>query len=333
MDVSKEMEIRNLPVSVSQNLAKFFEGDDTILSLLMGNIPKDLENPHLLRFTSTDIDSIRNHAQQLVKSPILILLDEWSTMGRPRPRLHHLLALLVKCQLFRAAEYVAQLIDEPEPERPTQGPAARVDISLPDDIEIVVNGMDYPYSSVEANRDQADMKPPINPPMIRFETDASSAENNVSIPFIRPPQATTSSSRLFQGQQSTHKLTSDLIKFSKDVASRQPSTSVNAEPSQLYIPALSALQNSVKIPATVKSITNVTTTDYIPALSGLMLNENSRQSEEELPAVLGYFETRNEHSQAFDGNVPSFSKIFSGGKSSQIINSIRSSTSSSDSDA
>lgn len=326
------MELRNLPVSVFQNLAKFFEGDDSILSLLMGNIAKDLDSSNsTLRFTSSDIDSIRNHAH-----PILILLDEWSSMGRTRPKLHHLLALLIKCQLFRAAEYLAQLIGEALPERPSQGPAARIDISLPDDIESIVNGMDYPYSGAEAaNRDQSNFKPAINPPRIRFESEASSVENNVSIPFIRPFQATVSSSRMFQGQQSTHRLTSDLIKFSKNGAPSQPSRTANTEASELYIPALSALQNSVRIPGTVISEPNISLSDFIPALSGLMLNENSQPSNE-LPAVSESFEIRNQ-SEALDGNVPRFSRIFSGETSSQAINSTRDNTqlsvSSSDSDA
>lgn len=324
MEVTKETEIRNIPVSVSQNLAKFFEGDDTILSLLMGNIATDLENPNsTLRFTSSDIDSIRNHAQQLMKSPILILFDEWSTMGKTRPTARHLLALLTKCQLYRAAEYLAQLVGETPPERPSQGPAARIDISLPEDIENIVNGIDYPpYSGTEAaNRDKPDVKPAINPPIIKFDT-GSTVENNVTIPFIRPPHTTVSSSRLFQGQQSTHQLTSDLIKFSRNVTPSQPSTSLKS--SELFIPALSILQNSERIPANITE-TDMTANDYIPALSGLMLNGNSHMSNE-LPAVLGDFTNKNES----DGNVPSFSKIFGGETSSQTINTR--SYSSSDSD-
>lgn len=36
-----------------------------------------------------------------------ILLDEWGTSGRIRPRLGHLLTLLKKAELYRAADYVA----------------------------------------------------------------------------------------------------------------------------------------------------------------------------------------------------------------------------------
>lgn len=36
-----------------------------------------------------------------------MFLDEWSTMGRKRPTLRLLLELLIKAELFRAADYVA----------------------------------------------------------------------------------------------------------------------------------------------------------------------------------------------------------------------------------
>lgn len=36
-----------------------------------------------------------------------ILFDEWGTSGRQRPTVSHLLQLLVKAELFRAADYVA----------------------------------------------------------------------------------------------------------------------------------------------------------------------------------------------------------------------------------
>lgn len=327
------MELRHIPVSVSHNLAKFFEGDDNILSLLMGNIATDLENPNSpLRFTSSDIDSVRNHAQQMMKSPILILIDEWSTMGKTRPRLHHLLALLAKCQLFRAADYLAQLIGEPEPARPNHGPAARIDISLPDDIEDIVNEMGYPYSAEAVNRDVRDVKPAINPPIIKFETDSTTKENNISIPFIRPPQTSASSNSAFKSQQSTHRLTSDLIKFSKSNAQTERHTSNNGETSHLYIPAFSALQMSAKIPETISLEPEAAQNDFVlPALSGLMLNGNSHTSAE-FPEILESFEIKNRSETIASGNIPNFSKIFSGETSSQTINHTQSSINSSDSD-
>ncbi|XP_020291816.1 uncharacterized protein LOC109858712 [Pseudomyrmex gracilis] len=59
-----------------------------------------------------------------------MFLDEWSTMGRKRPTLRTLLDLLMKAELFRAADYVAcDILKQERPKRPDCGPAASVDIS------------------------------------------------------------------------------------------------------------------------------------------------------------------------------------------------------------
>lgn len=64
-----------------------------------------------------------------------ILLDEWSTSGRIRPTLEHLLNLLVKIQSYRAVDYVAlDILNEAQPpSRPSFGPAAAVPIPHEDD--------------------------------------------------------------------------------------------------------------------------------------------------------------------------------------------------------
>ncbi|KMQ90464.1 protein tube [Lasius niger] len=59
-----------------------------------------------------------------------MFLDEWSTMGRKRPTLRLLLELLIKAELFRAADYVAcDILKQERPRRPDYGPAASIDIS------------------------------------------------------------------------------------------------------------------------------------------------------------------------------------------------------------
>ncbi|KAF6214617.1 hypothetical protein GE061_009360 [Apolygus lucorum] len=66
-----------------------------------------------------------------------ILLDEWGTSGRCRPRLKDLLNLLTKAQLFRAAEYVSiNLLKQSPVDRPSEGPAARVTIPDLSDIPV-----------------------------------------------------------------------------------------------------------------------------------------------------------------------------------------------------
>ncbi|XP_021924264.1 probable LRR receptor-like serine/threonine-protein kinase At1g51810 isoform X3 [Zootermopsis nevadensis] len=58
-----------------------------------------------------------------------IFLEEWGTSGRIRPDLAYLVQLLGKAQLFRAADYVTDLLKVPPLERPTTGPAALIDVS------------------------------------------------------------------------------------------------------------------------------------------------------------------------------------------------------------
>ncbi|CRK88799.1 CLUMA_CG002605, isoform A [Clunio marinus] len=280
--IEGNIELRHLPVTVTQNIIKLLDGDDSILSILMGNITKDLTNPKSeLRFTSADIDSIRSHSQTLMKSPVLILIDEWSTMGKIRPNLHHFQALLIKCQLFRAADYVAQLMGEAEPERPLDGPAAKVDLKIPGEVEDIVNGMDYPYSDVQANLNKAEYNRTFNVPAMNFGPPSSNVEN-ITIPFIRPPSTIRmASSRLFNNTASK----SDLIKFSNSnvfASKPQPST---LNKSEVFMPALSALQET-KIESMNHQNSSHEDSNNIPAFSGLIGISGDSTTKEQLPAVL-----------------------------------------------
>lgn len=54
-----------------------------------------------------------------------ILFDEWGTSGMVRPKVGHLLQLLIKAEASRAADYVAvRLLGQSLPGRPKLGPAA-----------------------------------------------------------------------------------------------------------------------------------------------------------------------------------------------------------------
>ncbi|CAG2065642.1 unnamed protein product, partial [Timema podura] len=73
---------------------------------------------------------IEHAAAKQHRSCTEIFLDEWGTSGKRRPNLQILMEQLVAAHLFRAVDYVAiSLLQVPPPERPTSGPAARVDVS------------------------------------------------------------------------------------------------------------------------------------------------------------------------------------------------------------
>nr|XP_031832240.1 uncharacterized protein LOC116426821 [Nomia melanderi] len=96
---------------------------------LMAIIPKK-ENCELPKFNTEHFSMIEHAARQQRRNAAEIFLAEWGTMGKQRPTLRVLLELLVKAELFRAADYVAgDILKEELPKRPECGPAAPVDIS------------------------------------------------------------------------------------------------------------------------------------------------------------------------------------------------------------
>lgn len=336
--LTKETEVRKLTVSNSQQLATLLDGDDSILSLLMGSVVKDLDDPSSeLRFTSNDIDHVRNHSQEIRKSAILIFLDEWSTMGKSRPKLGHLLALLIKCQLFRAADFLASLINEPQPRRPEYGPAARVkiDIDLPDDIVEVVNGLEYPFSGSEVNNNQQRPKPEIIAPNMNFATD-SSTNGNISLPLIPVPSNRYISSAIFNTPSTANVnfSRSNLIKFSQNFTPNQSLAPAAALQSEAYIPALSALQSTKKIPMTVDSNQNIAQDENVPAISALLIKETTTNISDELPATLMSFEVSSKTNEYSNANIPMISALITDDSTSQSHNDMttQSTISSTDSD-
>lgn len=287
MEFTRETEIRNLPVVIYQLLIQLLEGDDTILSLLMGNIPNDLNDPNSpLRFTSEQVDAIIKEAERSKRSPVMIFIDEWSTMGKSRPRIGHFIDILIKCDLYRAAEFLAEKIQpSARLDRPLQGPAARVDILLPEEIDNIVNGLDYPFSTLEANQDLT-FKPSLNTPNMGFSEQ--SRVENASLPVVQP---------------STSAQSTRLIEFSRTIQ-------LSAQPSEAFLPDIDALRlNSNLIPETVNS--NVMQEYHnIPAFSGLFQNGNSENFDDNLPIMLRSLEINHQDA--------TMSQIFNNGTSSQI---------------
>ncbi|OAD52968.1 Protein Tube [Eufriesea mexicana] len=95
---------------------------------LMAIVPK--ENVSNIPKFNTEHFSMIEQAVQQQRNAAEIFLSEWGTMGKNRPTLGILLNLLVKAELFRAADYVAgEILNVELPKRPKRGPAAPIDIS------------------------------------------------------------------------------------------------------------------------------------------------------------------------------------------------------------
>jgi len=121
-----DMEIRKLRPAELYSLGSILSISDSWKKLMaivpkQGNIPK---------FSSDHISIIEQTAHRDKRNAAQIFLDEWSTMGKKRPTLQLLLELLIKAELFRAADYVAcNILKQERPKRPDYGPAASIDIS------------------------------------------------------------------------------------------------------------------------------------------------------------------------------------------------------------
>ena len=286
-NVSKDTELRHLPIQTQLQLVKLLDVDDSVLSLLMGNIVKNLEdNDSELRFNSKHIDAIREHSQRHNKSAILVLLDEWSTMGKLRPKVGHFLNLLIKCQLYQAADFVAELLNENKPVRPSSGPAASVDISLPiDNIDDIVNDLNYPFSSIDlttkANRINNFVKPDINTPNMN-DYMKNVTENGTA----------AGQSKIFNQLE-----ISDLMKFSKTMTTQLVPLTVETLDSQNVSAAIPIIVNSG----------NQEESSNFPALSGLMSSNSTIQSKgtnnDQLPAFLQSMISNSENP------VPDFSGL------------------------
>ncbi|KAM7359793.1 interleukin 1 receptor associated kinase 4 tube [Cochliomyia hominivorax] len=158
---NRNTELRNVHNKDLYNLAVILE-DDNYWQTLMEVIPKELNNqtfgtPEDLekissgaayerKYSNDHIRLIENAIRRPGESRLYsqILFDEWGSSGRKheRPTLGVLLHLLVQSKLYRAADFVAELLNEPKPARPTNGPAAEFEFNVDDvfkDIQEAVN--------------------------------------------------------------------------------------------------------------------------------------------------------------------------------------------------
>ncbi|XP_017887794.1 protein Tube [Ceratina calcarata] len=126
--VSLDTELRKLRPAELYTLGQILNLSDS-WKKLMAIVPKE-DDCNVPKFNTEHFSMIEQAAQQQKRSGAEIFLSEWGTMGKRRPTLRVLLDLLVKAELFRAADYLAgDILKEELPKRPNCGPAAPVKIS------------------------------------------------------------------------------------------------------------------------------------------------------------------------------------------------------------
>ncbi|XP_046410235.1 protein Tube [Neodiprion fabricii] len=130
-------EIRKLRPAELYKLGRILTASDS-WKMLMAIVPKE-GTENVPKFSTEHFELIEQASRQQRKSAAEIFLEEWSTMGKRRPTLQSTLTLLVKAQLFKAADYIAvDLLHGQPPQRPLSGPAAPVIIS-DEEIEMLLN--------------------------------------------------------------------------------------------------------------------------------------------------------------------------------------------------
>ncbi|XP_050085050.1 probable serine/threonine-protein kinase DDB_G0267514 [Anopheles aquasalis] len=149
--MDRNSEIRHMS-SHLQHVADILDKTDgwrEIISLIPKNID-DISSPRPTpKYTGFHEDKINEVSRENKLSPSKLLLEEWSISGRVRPTVGNLLTILIRANQIRAAEYLSSKLEEAPPERPRNGPAAPIDIRLPEDYqtESMLDGMSYPQSS------------------------------------------------------------------------------------------------------------------------------------------------------------------------------------------
>ncbi|XP_069674519.1 interleukin-1 receptor-associated kinase 4-like [Periplaneta americana] len=124
-------EIRKLPPGAVFGLVRILEIGEA-WKQLMAIVPQSDTEPSdtlVLKYKVEHIKLIEQAGEKQKRPCTEIFLEEWGTSGKKRPNLMLLTQLLGKAQLFRAADYVTNLLKVPDLERPASGPAAPVDVS------------------------------------------------------------------------------------------------------------------------------------------------------------------------------------------------------------
>nr|WJZ56738.1 interleukin-1 receptor-associated kinase 4-like protein [Dioryctria sylvestrella] len=126
LQVNQDVELRKLSTAPLCRIADILETNSDwkkVMSLITRNPLDDNSGP---KYNNEHMRLIEEHAKSTGKKCAEILFDEWGTSGRIRPTLRILKELVKRAEIYRAADVIAEILNEPPPPRPTKGPAAPV---------------------------------------------------------------------------------------------------------------------------------------------------------------------------------------------------------------
>nr|XP_004931243.1 interleukin-1 receptor-associated kinase 4 [Bombyx mori] len=145
--MERNTELRKLPMGSLYNIINILEINDS-WQKVMAWIPTNPQSDHFHRkYNSEHLRMIQDDAKISKRTCSEILFDEWSTSGRIRPTVATLLDVLVKAEIYRAADEIANILGEPLPPRPLEGPAAKIDTN----VTFMLNGESMPLDGSDVN--------------------------------------------------------------------------------------------------------------------------------------------------------------------------------------
>lgn len=286
----RHVEIRKLPFGSLTRIIDILEIDHD-WKKLMSQIPKHPQNSYFEpKYNNEHIRLIENDSQLSGRKCTAILFEEWGTSGRIRPTLSTLKDILLKCEMYRAADEVASLLREAPPQRPTNGPAAPIDTDVSlllneESTKQKMNEMDSLKGRVTANSyDHFNNKTTIQlksaSDFIKFSSTSPTAPD---MSMFTPDKKSAVDSNLIKFSQSDYLGSSELPNVSALTPTNQLNTSLkshnNHELSQnintIDIPNLTALMNN----------TGVSTRKFSNSESGIQSSASELSESSDLSAT------------------------------------------------
>lgn len=198
------LEIRKLSIGARLELSSMLEVNNS-WKLLMGAIPKSTGHVETQKYSSEDVTYIITNmvfkkikrlkcfhilsrlieaeAKRQSKPAFEILVEEWGTSGKERPTVQQLIQLLVKVELYRAADFLSKdLLGDSPLERPANGPSATVPSNIAGIIYAQTNPFDLIGQTVlEATNEH------VNPRLLQekgVSSHTTTEDFNTSLPHL-----------------------------------------------------------------------------------------------------------------------------------------------------
>ncbi|XP_068631074.1 uncharacterized protein [Battus philenor] len=131
----RNVELRKLPAGTLCDVINTLETNND-WKIVMSHIPKNpTSNIFEQKYNEKDIRTIETYSKSSNRQCAEILIDEWGTSGRVRPTLSTLKEIVLKANILKAADQIADLLLEERPPRPSDGPAADIDTDVTNILE------------------------------------------------------------------------------------------------------------------------------------------------------------------------------------------------------